>query len=87
MPVACRICLEPFSAVSATANPPRLLGCGHSFCSTCTDSLYAVSGYLVQCPVCRSRLSSRVVPPVNFQLLGLPFSSKGSSKFIFHRLA
>ncbi|KAL6725653.1 hypothetical protein Aduo_007692 [Ancylostoma duodenale] len=67
MPVACRVCFEPFSASS---HPPRLLGCGHSFCSSCTDSLYAVSGYMVFCPVCRSRLSSRVAPPINYQLLG-----------------
>lgn len=26
--------------------------------------------YLVFCPVCRSRLSSRIVPPINYQLLG-----------------
>ncbi|EYC19117.1 hypothetical protein Y032_0025g1181 [Ancylostoma ceylanicum] len=66
MPVSCRVCFEPFSA---TSHPPRLLGCGHSFCSSCTDSLYAVSAYMVFCPVCRSRLSSRVVPPINYQLL------------------
>ncbi|EYC19113.1 hypothetical protein Y032_0025g1181 [Ancylostoma ceylanicum] len=68
MPVSCRVCFEPFSA---TSHPPRLLGCGHSFCSSCTDSLYAVSAYMVFCPVCRSRLSSRVVPPINYQLLEL----------------
>ncbi|KAK6746373.1 hypothetical protein RB195_012468 [Necator americanus] len=68
MPVACRVCFEPFSI---TSPPPRLLACGHSFCSACTDSLLAGSTYMVFCPVCRSRLNSRVVPPINYQLLEL----------------
>ncbi|KAK6746375.1 hypothetical protein RB195_012468 [Necator americanus] len=62
------VCFEPFSI---TSPPPRLLACGHSFCSACTDSLLAGSTYMVFCPVCRSRLNSRVVPPINYQLLEL----------------
>ncbi|EYC19116.1 hypothetical protein Y032_0025g1181 [Ancylostoma ceylanicum] len=83
MPVSCRVCFEPFSA---TSHPPRLLGCGHSFCSSCTDSLYAVSAYMVFCPVCRSRLSSRVVPPINYQLLGLQLVDKKRRRQVANKL-
>ena len=63
----CSICCERFDEEKLC---PRLLSCGHSFCSSCLEKLFLE--YAINCPTCRSAVS---VPagvtglPKNFALL------------------
>ena len=63
----CSICCERFDEEKLC---PRLLSCGHSFCSSCLEKLFLE--YAINCPTCRGAVS---VPagitglPKNFALL------------------
>ena len=63
----CSICCERFDEEKLC---PRLLSCGHSFCSSCLEKLFLE--YAINCPTCRRVVS---VPagvtglPKNFALL------------------
>jgi len=52
----CSVCLETFQSQNegdiTTSKVPRLLGCGHTFCTGCLVSLNNSSG--VECPQCRT---------------------------------
>ena len=50
----CSICLEGYNDKDKF---PRILGCGHSFCSSCLERL--IHGHTIRCPTCRSLI---VVP-------------------------
>ena len=52
--LACSICLESYNYKDKC---PRMLSCGHSFCSSCLERL--LYGNTIRCPTCRSLI---VVP-------------------------
>ena len=55
----CSVCLE-----SLINKQPRLLSCGHTFCTPCLQQLSA--GNIVNCPKCRSHTQ---LPPEGVQAL------------------
>ena len=67
--LTCSICFERFDDRNLC---PRLLSCGHSFCSGCLERL--LNGHTINCPTCRNAVS---VPdgvaglPKNFALLDI----------------
>ena len=60
----CQVCLEEM-----TKKQPRLLQCGHSFCSSCLEQLLRHDGF--KCPTCRFKVNETDINkiPVNFSLM------------------
>ncbi len=80
----CQICSAEFSSTE-TGRIPRLLGCGHSACSSClmrmrTQRLLegASFTYIIRCPVCRISWPVRNVKslPKNFTAIDMMYSMK-----------
>ncbi|KAL7637859.1 UNVERIFIED_CONTAM: hypothetical protein RMT77_011471 [Armadillidium vulgare] len=61
--VSCEICSLEYSD---TETIPRVLDCGHSFCTTCITQLENTL-----CPKCRANIPSGKEFPVNFSLISL----------------
>ncbi|KAB7494331.1 hypothetical protein Anas_04468 [Armadillidium nasatum] len=61
--VTCEICSLEYSD---TETIPRVLDCGHSFCTTCIAQLENAL-----CPKCRANIPSRKEFPINFSLISL----------------
>ena len=60
----CQVCLEEM-----TKKKPRLLPCGHSFCSSCLNEILRPEGF--RCPTCRFKVDETDINriPVNFNIL------------------
>lgn len=56
----CSICLEPYNAAEPS-RIPRILLCGHSFCTKDLEIIIATNGNCLDCPTCRHVTE---VPPV-----------------------
>ncbi|CAJ0950584.1 unnamed protein product, partial [Mesorhabditis belari] len=69
--VSCEVCLEPFQP---TQRPPKILPCGHNFCSQCLFSLCCHQEYYlldsINCPTCRRQFSTNTAKhaPTNYDL-------------------
>merc|ERR1711920_34267 len=76
----CGICLEAFSWQSASRHEPRVLRCGHTFCTKCIKSMlnHAIrdAAITAKCPTCRQDITDALPVngdarhfPVNFELV------------------
>ncbi|KAF1749413.1 hypothetical protein GCK72_025881 [Caenorhabditis remanei] len=63
--LSCGICLENYDNDEKL---PKVLNCGHTICLVCLDSLEKSNGYLVSCPFCREKCSTRNCPTNLFTL-------------------
>lgn len=52
----CSICLEKYDSIEKI---PKFLGCGHTFCKKCLDSLYAKYNGNIICPKCRGKCTTK----------------------------
>ena len=50
----CSICFEGYNDKNKC---PRLLNCGHSFCSSCLEKLLWARGNAIDCPTCRNTVA------------------------------
>ncbi|CAL4067167.1 unnamed protein product, partial [Meganyctiphanes norvegica] len=70
--IICPICMEIYS-LDASKNPVMLLGCGHTICRGCINSIYESTQKINACPICRASYTgphpSRF--PVNYLVLSL----------------
>ena len=60
----CQICMEEM-----VNTQPRLLPCGHTFCSLCLKQILRYDGF--QCPTCRFKVNETDICkiPINFSLI------------------
>ncbi len=70
----CPLCQLPFAGFQESEQAPRILiACGHSLCTSCTSSGFALHGK-IDCPVC---VRETVLPtdlkglPINVSLMRL----------------
>lgn len=68
--MSCQICTELYSHTEAAM--PRVLTCGHTFCSSCLQRLIELPKRYIQCPNCRNeqrRYPNLDLYPKNYGLL------------------
>ncbi|XP_075264023.1 tripartite motif-containing protein 59-like [Convolutriloba macropyga] len=71
----CSICLGPFDA-------PRMLPCGHSFCTTCLQSL--IDRDTRKCPDCRKVFPNRLSQsfPINYAAIRPAENAESDSSMV-----
>ncbi|CAJ0564360.1 unnamed protein product, partial [Mesorhabditis spiculigera] len=69
--VSCEVCFEAFQPIQ---RPPKILPCGHNFCSQCLFSICCHQEYYlldsIKCPTCRRQFSTTTAKnaPTNYDL-------------------
>ena len=58
----CTVCLDPYT----NPNKPKILPCGHSFCTNCISEIYKITDTL--CPRCKAPMPNQTNLPINYDL-------------------
>ena len=51
----CDICMEEFEDNDKSLKCPRILQCGHTYCTQCLESMKLKNNNIIICPTCRSK--------------------------------
>lgn len=70
MSYSCGICFSEYSVDERSPCAPRILRCGHTFCSDCLIKILETTHKLV-CPKCRSNVTDMKEIPLNKALIQL----------------